>query len=330
MTPHYQPGLHRVAVITAVLALLPIAVGALVTTTGAGMAFLDWPSSDGQNMFLYPWFQSLKLHPDKFIEHGHRLAAASIGLISIALAVMFGVYESRRWARWLGLVVLLLVCGQGWLGGLRVRMNLPELAMLHGLLASWVFAFMSSVAVMTSKSWHDAGAYKVDEWSLSTGISAVLAVVAIQLQYVLGGLLRHQGMAVYEHLGMAFFVLLAILWVWVGAYTSGIRWLRRNATLLLLAVVTQIGIGVLAFIAKFGDGQGVAVHQSLFQVWTRTGHTIVGMFVWMLAVVYVLRVFRIMWVRHQPTSSFPHSNVAFPQNSSMALAPPNLPSGGQP
>src|SRR5262245_4864090 len=43
----YNPWVHRLAVLTACAALLPIVMGALVTTTDAGMAFRDWPTSDG-------------------------------------------------------------------------------------------------------------------------------------------------------------------------------------------------------------------------------------------------------------------------------------------
>ena len=49
---------HVLAVITAVVSLAPIGLGSLVTTLGAGMAFPDWPTSDGQGMMAYPWLQS--------------------------------------------------------------------------------------------------------------------------------------------------------------------------------------------------------------------------------------------------------------------------------
>lgn len=333
MTAHYQPGLHRFAVITAIVALLPITVGALVTTMGAGMAFLDWPSSDGHNMFLYPWFHSLRVNPDKFVEHGHRLAGIVIGLVSIAMAVAFWAFECRKWARWLGVAVLVLVICQGLLGGQRVQLDARGLALLHGLLASWLFAFISAVALLTSKGWYAAADFKPDEWSLATGISAVVAVVAIQLQYVLGGLLRHNGMAVYEHLGMAFLVLLAVMWVWVGAYCSGIRWLRGNANLLAVAVVLQIGLGLMTFVAKYGFGDYVAMQQSLFQIWTRTSHTVLGMFVWMLAVVYLLRIFRLMWIRYQSGPNMNRSTaVGIPGsstvNTNLNTMSPVLESGG--
>ncbi len=76
----YRPLLFGLAVATAATALLPIVVGALVTSHKAGMAFADWPTSDGQGMFAYPW---LKSAGDKFIEHGHRLAGILIDRLSI-------------------------------------------------------------------------------------------------------------------------------------------------------------------------------------------------------------------------------------------------------
>lgn len=307
MTPRYQPWLHYFAVITAAVALLlPITVGALVTTHDAGMAFRDWPSSDGHNMVLYPWLQSIG---DKFLEHGHRLAGMFVGILSIGLATALWRGESRTWARWLGLVVLLSVIGQGLLGGSRVVIDARGLAMLHGLFGSWVFALMSCVALVTSRGWFDADQHRSEDWSLSTGISAITAVVAIQLQFILGGLLRHHGRAVHEHLGFAFLVLLAAMWLWVGSYNSGVKWLRGNASALLAAVLAQIGLGLVTFVAKYGFGDYVAMQGSLLQVWSRTGHTVLGMVVWMLSVLYLVRVLRITWLRHQQPASFRQEEI---------------------
>lgn len=315
MIPRYQPWLHRLAVCTATVALLlPITVGALVTTHDAGMAFRDWPSSDGHNMILYPWLQSVG---DKFLEHGHRLAGMLVGVISIGLAAALWFGESRRWVRYLGVAVLLCVIGQGLLGGRRVVVDARGLAMVHGLFASWVFALMSTVAVVTSRSWHDSEAFKTDDWNLATGISAITAVVAIQLQFILGGLLRHLGLALYEHIGFAMLVLLATMWLWVGAYTSGVQWLRRNASALIACVLLQICLGVVTFIAKYGFGDYVAQQSSPLQIWSRTGHTVLGMMVWMLSIVYLVRVIRIMWLRHQP-----HGNAA------NLMSPGTLATGG--
>src|SRR5687768_10477435 len=44
-------------------------VGGLVTTTDAGMAVPDWPSTYGYNLFLYPWQTWLAGPWDIFVEH---------------------------------------------------------------------------------------------------------------------------------------------------------------------------------------------------------------------------------------------------------------------
>ena len=146
----YRPLLFGLAVITAATALLPIVVGALVTSHKAGMAFPDWPTSDGQGMFAYPW---LKSAGDKFIEHGHRLAGILIGCVSIVFATACFALEPRRWVRWCGVGVLLAVITQGLLGGGRVLADARILAMFHGASAAVVFTFMSSVALVLSRTW---------------------------------------------------------------------------------------------------------------------------------------------------------------------------------
>ena len=190
------------AVVTTGVAMLPIVIGAIVTTTGAGMAFADWPTSDGHSMFLYPW---LKSAGDKFLEHGHRLAGIAIGLCSILLAVVLWMKERRRWVKLAGCLVLLGVILQGILGGMRVRFDDQGLAMVHGSLAALVFSLMAAVALVTSRSW------KYAEFKSHTGdhdVShlrpwAIMIPIVIFGQYVLGGLLRHLGRSLHEHIAVA-------------------------------------------------------------------------------------------------------------------------------
>ena len=76
---------RRLALLLTVLTFPLIWVGGLVTTTDAGMAVPDWPNTYGYNMLLYPW-ESWLLGPwDLFIEHGHRLLGALVGMVTIAL-----------------------------------------------------------------------------------------------------------------------------------------------------------------------------------------------------------------------------------------------------
>ena len=135
--PRYQPWLFRYAVLTVTVALVAVVVGALVTTKNAGMAFRDWPTSDGHNMFLYPWLESAG---NEFLEHGHRLAGSLIGLVSIGLAGLLWFKAERLSLRVLGLAVLGCVIFQGLLGGTRVLWDQKTLAMMHGSFGAMVLA----------------------------------------------------------------------------------------------------------------------------------------------------------------------------------------------
>ncbi len=125
-------------------------VGGLVTTYDAGMAVPDWPTTYGYNLFLYPWQTWLFGPWDLFIEHGHRLLAATVGLVTIALVVVLYRCERRTWVRRLGLAALALVLFQGWLGGMRVRMDARLLAQIHGCVGPAFFALAAALAVFTS------------------------------------------------------------------------------------------------------------------------------------------------------------------------------------
>lgn len=289
----YNPRVHRIAVLTACVALLPIVVGALVTTKDAGMAFRDWPSSDGHNMLLYPW---LKSAGDKFLEHGHRLAGIVIGLASIGLAVVTWRKEPRRWVRLLSVAILLCVVGQGILGGQRVLLDERGLAFVHGLFAACVFSLMSTMAVVTGPKWFEAtSAGSLGELRRIRTLAAITVMVAF-VQYLLGGLLRHRGMVLHEHLGFAFVVLASTVMLFRSVHASRIAALSRLADRLAALMLLQLALGAGAWVTKFGFGNYVAIHGSLIQIVSRTSHVIVGMLLLMTAVVLLVRTLRLIHV----------------------------------
>jgi heme a synthase len=296
----HRPLLFALAVITAATALLPIVVGALVTSHKAGMAFPDWPTSDGRGMFAYPW---LKSAGDKFIEHGHRLAGIVIGCVSILFAAACFAFESRRWVRWCGVGVLLAVIAQGLLGGGRVLADARILAMLHGELAAIVFTFMSSVALFLSRSWSRPPELPAGSRMGAIKVMAVLTPAVLMLQYVLGGLVRHLGIAVYEHVGTAFLALACVAATVVAAERAGSGWLKRPAWLLALCALVQVLLGVAGLVVKFGYAPWgyVAVERSPAQLVVLTSHTVVGMCLVMLSINLLLRVVRIEFSRRAMT-----------------------------
>lgn len=286
----YSPGLHRLAVLTASVALIPILMGALVTTKDAGMAFPDWPSSDGQNMFLYPW---LKAAGDKFLEHGHRLAGILIGVTSIALAATAWQNERRGWVRWLASGVLMAVIAQGILGGQRVLLDQRGLAFLHGSFAALVLALMASLALVTSRGWFAASARDVRRPLGRLRLLALATCCSVFVQYLLGGLLRHRGMALHEHLGFAFVAALMVVWLAMSAAASGIAWLRVPASVLALLTIVQLALGAGAWVTRFGFGGHVAVVGSVEQIVMRTSHVVCGMSLFVATVILTVRIARL-------------------------------------
>ncbi|GAB4152253.1 MAG: COX15/CtaA family protein [Planctomycetaceae bacterium] len=308
--PCYQSIVHRTALATTCLALLPIIVGALVTSMGAGMAFADWPSSDGEFMLTYPWFSDLIIGAkDKFVEHGHRLAGMLIGLASIALVAVLFRKEPRVWVKMLGLAVLLCVIAQGILGGMRVLANRADFAMFHGNFAALVFTLMASVSLVTSRQW-----YRVSESNRFPELGvlkplAFLTTAAIYGQYILGGRQRHLHDMLHEHLGAAFAVFLLVVVTSVFAHRSKEPWLKRSAWTMFFLVLTQATLGLGAWVTKFGFPPTgyVAVQDSTLQLFVRSSHTVVGMLLLMSSVMFILRLLRIDARRQEHRSTAGHS-----------------------
>lgn len=285
--------LHRLALLTAGVALLPIVMGALVTTKDAGMAFPDWPTSDGQGMFAYPW---LKSAGDKFLEHGHRLAGIVIGVVSIVLCVSFAVAERRAWVKGLALLALLAIVAQGVLGGQRVLLDARGLAFIHGSFAALVFGLLAGIAVVASHGWVSPEVPSRNAPLSRLRALAIATCLCVFTQYVLGGLLRHQGKALHEHLGFAFIAAGLVIWLAMTAAASGIAWLRVPAGLLATGVLVQLALGAGAWVTKFGFGEYVATYGSPLQVAVRTAHVLTGMLLFAATVVMTLRVSRLHWI----------------------------------
>src|SRR3989304_3777289 len=85
--PHSR-GLHRFALLTAAATFLLLIAGALVTSNDAGLAVPDWPLSFGT------WMPPLV--GNILYEHGHRLVATFVGLLTIILRVGLWLTGRRR------------------------------------------------------------------------------------------------------------------------------------------------------------------------------------------------------------------------------------------
>jgi cytochrome c oxidase assembly protein subunit 15 len=142
--------------------VLVLQAGGFTTSIRAGMAFLDWPLSNGS---VNPpgWLTEI----DKFAEHSHRLAATGLGLLCVALAIAHRLRETRVAVRRAAYALVGLVVFQGLLGGLRVlldRLNVggdgnfkaAAFAVGHAVNAQLTLALLAFIALAHSAAWHQA------------------------------------------------------------------------------------------------------------------------------------------------------------------------------
>jgi len=184
--------LHLYARVLAVCTFLLVIAGGLVTSTGSGLAVPDWPLSYGQVM--PPMVGGI------FYEHGHRMVATVVGIMTVVLAVLLWRIEKRSWVRVLGGVALLAVIVQGVLGGLTVLLLLPTpISVLHAALAQSFFTITVIIALVTSRGWR-ADEPARTEGSTKTKVLSTLAVATIFLQLLLGAWMRHSdaGLAITD------------------------------------------------------------------------------------------------------------------------------------
>src|SRR4051812_3550683 len=134
---------HRFAVFTALMTLILLGAGALVTSTGSALAVPDWPLSYGK--FFPPMVGGI------LYEHGHRMIAASAGFLTIVLAILLWFRQGDRTLKRLGIAAVGVVCLQGLLGGMTVLFRLPAvLSVGHACLGQTYFCVMVSIAVLSS------------------------------------------------------------------------------------------------------------------------------------------------------------------------------------
>ena len=126
-----------------------------------------------------------------FFEHGHRLIAGAVGLLTFALAAWIWLREPRRWVRNAALAAAGGIVLQALLGGITVLYRLPpQVSISHACLGQAVFCLLVALAQATSPGYARLCA-PVSGPRLRT-LGAVLAA-AVYVQLILGAVLRHTG-----------------------------------------------------------------------------------------------------------------------------------------
>jgi cytochrome c oxidase assembly protein subunit 15 len=294
--------LHRYACLLVVATLILVAAGGMVTSTNSGLAVPDWPTTYGYQMFSFPLSGMVG---GIFYEHGHRLIASAVGMLTIGLVIFLWRVEPRAWVRRLGYLALAAVVVQGTLGGLTVLFFLPDaISISHAGLAQVFFALTVTIALVTSAGWRQPISSPVNDDVL--GRRAVTLTAAVYGQIILGATMRHTGAGLaipdfplsygrlippfwntailihFAHrLGAVLVASLVLMVVWrIRREHQSRPELVRPAWLLLAAVVLQITLG--AFVVLTGKNEVI-----------NTLHVAVGAVLFGTSVFITVRMFRL-------------------------------------
>ncbi|HEY9249044.1 MAG TPA: COX15/CtaA family protein [Rariglobus sp.] len=281
-TTSYRPALAWFAALGAAWVFGVVTLGAFTTSIQAGMAFPDWPLSNGS---INPdgWLTEV----DKFAEHSHRLFGMVMGLFAIALVVWLQLTETRGWLRKLGWTALAIVIVQGILGGKRVlldslavpgfEMSLGQMLRIpHGILAQVYVCVLFAIAAGLSRPWIEgAPAPASPRQGIGVPIRrlAVVATLLVFGQLIIAAVMRHNnaGLAIptfpltpeggvvpsvwdfrvaihFTHRAMAVVLSVALVWLAVLLWRSPAagRGLKRAATLMVALLAGQITLGAVS------------------------------------------------------------------------------------
>ncbi len=285
--------LHRFTFFTACATFSLIIAGGLVTSTGSGLAVPDWPLSYGT--LFPPMVGGIRF------EHSHRVIAATIGLLTIVLAMWLQRAERRRWVRRLGWAALGAVVLQGVLGGLTVLYQLPvPVSVAHACLGQTFFSMTVVLALVTSPRWQSS--HESASSSLESRVSspadgarrlqrlAWMTFSFVYLQLILGALMRHTG----SHAVLGLHVLGAVmvvvhgwlLWTRVLRDASGEQVIVRTTMRLVMLIGAQLLLGVGAYLLRWGRPE--PVQPELVTVLVATGHVAVGALILATSVAVVM------------------------------------------
>lgn len=277
--------LHRYAVLWSFCTLFLVVAGGLVTSNDAGLSVPDWPLSYGK---LMP-----PMEGNIFYEHGHRMVATTVGLLTIGMAMWLMRAERRRWLRNLGWTALAAVVTQGVLGGMSVIFMLPKpVSIGHACLAQLFFSTTVAIALFTSESWSrgpkvvdDAGAPPLHWLALAT-------CMCVFLQLALGASVRHQALGILPHVVGALIATGMVLWLSVRVLMrqAGHDALRRSALALLFITFLQVFLGIAAYMSRLATAQ--APQPMPVMVGFTVAHVAVGALTLASSVVLAIQVFR--------------------------------------
>ena len=257
-------GLHLFAILVAMLTVVLLLAGALVTSNEAGDSVPDWPLSFGR------WLIS----SDHFVanvryEYSHRFIAGAVGFATFVLALWAWFGDRRKGVRWFAVAVFCGVVAQGAVGGLRVLLPAykPLIAVPHALVAQSFFAAIVAIAVLTSRSWLAKHEIRYDGGGIPMRRLTAMSLGVVLGQLVLGAGFRHGAFGIIPHAIGAVAVVAMVAWTALAALRRHAkdRYLTRPAKALLVLLGLQVALGLLAYLTRMtAAGQSVAGVREFF------------------------------------------------------------------
>jgi len=244
--------LHRFTIFLSAATLFLVIAGASVTSNDAGLSVPDWPLSYGQ------WMPPMT--GGVFYEHGHRMVGATVGFLTIILALWLTAVEDRSWMKRLGWIALAAVILQGTLGGLTVLYKLPPaISISHACTAQLFFCLTVAFALFTSTSWRSGPEYVEDSGTPSMRSLAIATPVLVLGQVALGAAYRHRALGIMPHVLGAIVVALIVMMAAMGALQQfpHHRALKRAATSMLILAFAQVFLGIAAYISRINITEGI-------------------------------------------------------------------------
>jgi cytochrome c oxidase assembly protein subunit 15 len=288
----YRPGLHRFALLLACCTLLLVVAGAMVTSKDAGLSVPDWPLSYGR---LMP-----PMEGNIFYEHGHRMVATAVGMLSIVMAVWLWRSPAPRWLKMTGLAAVGGVIAQGVLGGITVLWMLPPaISSSHACLAELFFSTTVAIALFTSRAWQKGPATVEDRGLLPLRTVAVFLPVFVLFQVALGATARHKAIGSVYHIANSALVTAAVLYVTLRILLHYARHdaLRQSAIGMLVVTLVQVFLGIAAYMSRIATVD--AVQPMPVMVTFTVMHVAVGALTMAASVVLAIQVCRNVR-RHAP------------------------------
>ncbi len=234
--------MYRFSLFLVISVFILILAGGLVTSHQAGLAVPDWPLSYGQ---AFP-----PMVGNIFWEHGHRMIAGSVGILTLILTLWIQFAEKRTWLKKLAWAALGAVVLQAVLGGLTVIFLLPDpISIGHACLAQTFLGIVVAITFFLSPGYLTL---RVEENESLKKLRRLLLMTLgfIYLQLILGATVRHTGHAVIFHVFGALLVVIHVLLVMgrINRFHMDSKPLIRTATVLGLLTLIQVFLGMGAFI----------------------------------------------------------------------------------